>query len=442
MAAEIVHGGAAGSGGPTPLSRRSRPWHVFTGRLNARLDELAETDVWAMNHVEVAESIVELRRAQAKLAAIGASLLAHAERVDVAQLSSTTSTAAWLRGEVPLTPRQARQAVTLGRALDSGRYPATSAAMAAGVLQADQAYEVVVAVDALPDLLMAEDRLRGEAHLVELGRTHDARQLRRLGRYLLEVIDPDRAERELAAQLEAEEESAARATSFTLVDDGRGRAHGRFVLPSLQGMMLRKLLEGFANPAVPGAIPRTEPDAEPSGAARRRLAWEVMGDAFLRLVEAYPVEKVPTSGGLNASVVVTMPLETLTGGLARASVCGTEVAISPGAARRMACAAGVIPMVLNGKSQVLDQGRRRRFATPAQRLAKLVEQGGVCAIESCDRPASWADAHHWKKRWVDGGTSNLTDLVMICPRHHTLAHLPDRTMHPTPNGRYVIHRRT
>ena len=35
----------------------------------------------------------------------------------------------------------------------------------------------------------------------------------------------------------------------------------------------------------------------------------------------------------------------------------------------MACEAGVIPMVLGGKSEVLDVGRRRRFHTRAQRLA-------------------------------------------------------------------------
>jgi hypothetical protein len=284
--------------------------------------------------------------------------------------------------------------------------------------------------------LFDQDRLRAEEHMVGLGREYDARQLRLLGRHLLEVVDPEWAERELAKQLEDEEEAAARATSFTLVDDGKGKAHGRFTVPSLHGQMLSTLLQGFANPTIKDAIPRTEAASSPDGASgegahlgadepRRRLMCEVMG-----------------SGGLNATVVVTMPLETLQDGLARATVCGTDVAISAATARRMACAAGVIPAVLGGQGQVLDLGRRRRFASPAQRLAKLIEQGGVCSIEHCDRPASWADAHHWKKRWVDGGTTDLDDLVMICPRHHTLARLPDRTMSQVEGGRYRIHHRT
>jgi hypothetical protein len=84
---------------------------VLSGRLNARPDELVDIGVWSINTVETAETIVELRRIQARLAAVQALLLAHAERVDVAGLTHATSTAAWLRGEVPLTPRQAKNAL-------------------------------------------------------------------------------------------------------------------------------------------------------------------------------------------------------------------------------------------------------------------------------------------------------------------------------------------
>ena len=455
MAAEIIED--PNWGVPTPLRLRNKPWHEFAGRLNARLDELDDNGVWTMDQRETAESIVELQRAQARIAAAQARLLAHAERVDVAEMTHATSTAAWLRGEVPLTPRQAKQAVVLAKALDTGLYPATSEALAAGELQHDQAVVVVAAVDALPDRLFAEERSRAEAHMVGLGRRFDARQLRHLGKHLLEVVAPDIAEVEIAKRLEAEEEAAARATSFTLVDDAKGKAHGRFTVSSLHGQMLRTLLQGFANPQIKNAIPRKDCSSDADGATvstgqgsdgdaveggRCRLTCEVLGDAFVRLIETYPVDKVPTSGGLNASVVVTMTLETLQDGLARATVCGTDVDLSGATARRMACAAGVIPAVLGRKGQVLDLGRRSRYASSSQRLAKLIEQGGLCAIEDCDRPASWADAHHWKKRWIDGGRTDLEDLIMICPRHHTLAHLPGRTVSPTADGRYRINRRT
>jgi hypothetical protein len=455
MAAEVVGEGTE-PGGSTSLALRNRPWHVLSGRLNARLDELAETGVWSMNAAETSETVVELQRAQAKLAAAQARLLAHAERLDVAANTGATSTAAWLRGQVRVTAGTARRAVALGKALDTGSYPATAAGLASGEVLPDQARVIVAAVDALPDRLFAEERLRGEAHLVGLAKCYDAEQLARLGRHLLEVIDPELAEQELARRLEAEEESAARATSFRIFDDGHGKAHGKFVLPSLQGQMLRKLLEGFANPQIPDPISRTttrdsnaefraEDDVEYDGRVQvtsRRHTCEVLGDALVRLIETYPIDKVPVSGGLNATVVVTIPVSTLQGGLAHATLPGTGVDLSGGAGRRLACAAGVIPAMLDGESRVLDLGRRSRLATPAQRLAKLIEQDGVCAIEDCDRPASWADAHHWKKPWADGGTTNLDDLILVCPRHHTIAHLPGRTVRPVEGGGYRIHHQT
>jgi hypothetical protein len=193
---------------------------------------------------------------------------------------------------------------------------------------------------------------------------------------------------------------------------------------------------------------------------RPRPTAKVLGEAFVRLLEAYPVDRVPTSGGLNATVVVTVPVTALvdgeSAGQAPGTLPGTGVQVAPSTARRLACAAGVLPAVLDGNGRVLDLGRRSRLATPAQRLALYVQQHGVCAIQGCDRPASWGDAHHWKRRWTDGATTNLDDLILICARHHTLAHKPGATVQPAdhpphdpvlgahpPHGRtYRIHHQT
>jgi hypothetical protein len=158
MAAEIL-GDSTESRGATPLGLRDRPWHVFSGRLTARLDELAAAEVWSMDAQETAETVVELQRA--RLGAAQARLLAHADRLDVAGRTCATSTAAWWRGQVPVTPRTARRAVALAEAVDSDRYPATVAALSAGQLQVDQAEAIIEAVDALPDRLFAEERERG-----------------------------------------------------------------------------------------------------------------------------------------------------------------------------------------------------------------------------------------------------------------------------------------
>ncbi len=138
--------------------------------------------------------------------------------------------------------------------------------------------------------------------------------------------------------------------------------------------------------------------------------------------------------------MVTVPLATIEGGLAAADLLGSAHQLSPSASRTLACTAGIIPAVLDGDSRVLDLGRRARTATPGQRLALTVQQSGTCGIEHCDRPTTWADAHHWRRRWTDGGRTDLTDLVLLCRRHHTLTHLPGRTLTRQPGGRFRIQR--
>ena len=114
--------------------------------------------------------------------------------------------------------------------------------------------------------------------------------------------------------------------------------------------------------------------------------------------------------------------------------------ISPGAARRLAARAGVIPAVLGSSSEVLDLGRRARFYTAKQRLAMLLQQGGTCAVEGCTRSAAGADAHHLTAHHA-GGRTDLADGVLICAPHHTYADHPDyRTVRLRP-GRIRIHRR-
>ena len=137
--------------------------------------------------------------------------------------------------------------------------------------------------------------------------------------------------------------------------------------------------------------------------------------------------------------MILIPLDTLMGGLAAAHLDPGE-AISAGQARRLACEAGIIPAVLGGKSEVLDLGRKKRYASEPQRIVKTIEAGG-CEVEGCDVPPGQAHVHH-KKRWVDGGTTKRDDLVMICPWHHTRAHDQRYEMTQLPTGKYGFHRRT
>ena len=88
--------------------------------------------------------------------------------------------------------------------------------------------------------------------------------------------------------------------------------------------------------------------------------------------------------------------------------------------RRLACDAGILPVVFDGKGQALDLGRRQRVVTPGQRIALVARDGG-CVFPGCDRPASWCDAHH-VIHWFERGPTDLWNLCLLCSAHHHIVH--------------------
>jgi 5-methylcytosine-specific restriction protein A len=94
--------------------------------------------------------------------------------------------------------------------------------------------------------------------------------------------------------------------------------------------------------------------------------------------------------------------------------------LPPSAVRRLACDAGVIPVVCNGDSVPLDLGRAQRLVPDRLRSA-LVARDRCCAFPGCDQPARMTEAHHIRQ-WQDGGPTDLQNLVLLCRRHHRVIH--------------------
>ena len=132
----------------------------------------------------------------------------------------------------------------------------------------------------------------------------------------------------------------------------------------------------------------------------RKPGPQRMGQALVEWIERYPADQLPETGGVSATVVVTIPVDTLTGGL-KPGVLDTSATISPGQARRMACEAGILPLVLGGKSEILDAGRTRRFHTRTQRIA-IAQRDKGCTTEGCDWPPGLCHTHH-DPSWASGG---------------------------------------
>jgi hypothetical protein len=94
--------------------------------------------------------------------------------------------------------------------------------------------------------------------------------------------------------------------------------------------------------------------------------------------------------------------------------------------RKLACDADIIPMVLGGEGQILDLGRTRRLF-PAYLRRALVARDKGCAFPDCTVPATWSEAHHIIP-WATGGTTSLSDGVLVCSRHHHVLHENDWTV--------------
>jgi hypothetical protein len=101
---------------------------------------------------------------------------------------------------------------------------------------------------------------------------------------------------------------------------------------------------------------------------------------------------------------------------------------------QLQAAARRLPPVLGGApSQPLDVGRTTRVVQPAQRVALAVRDGG-CVFPACDRPLAWCEAHHLI-HWLDGGPTDLDNLVLVCRAHHRAVHEGGWQLQHQPDGR-------
>ena len=87
---------------------------------------------------------------------------------------------------------------------------------------------------------------------------------------------------------------------------------------------------------------------------------------------------------------------------------------------RELCSAWHQALVVDEHGQPLWLSRRQRLFTGSQR-ATIVVRDRHCQFPGCDAPPSWCDVHH-ATHWEHGGTTDVTNGVLLCHRHHRLLH--------------------
>jgi hypothetical protein len=199
------------------------------------------------------------------------------------------------------------------------------------------------------------------------------------------------------------------------------------LLDPMTGATLQRAIDHFDHP---------DPTGLPEGArtvAQRRA--DALGEVARRAL-------VNDHGAVDPAVTVNVLLrsEALLGGplpltdeavgIAGVGPVGTDTG------ERALCDAWIARVVLGPAGDILDQGRRIRHFTAAQRKALDLRDGG-CVWPGCDRPPDWTDVHHLRP-FAAGGHSGIDNGALACRPHHLLLHEGGWRIHPNPDGTWTV----
>jgi len=409
---------------------------VMAGRaeLDASLSRcaaLVDDRAWSMSESELLDLRRDLEATAARLASMTLAVTREVCDRGAADSVGAPGAVAWLTGSLRMHPGAAKQEVLLAETLGS-ELAATGDALAAGTVSLAAAREIDRSVRALPAAVPWQTRRDGETFLLEQAHHLRPDQLNRLGRHLLQLVDPDQGDR----LTEQEEDAVAARELFVTRGGSRDKGLGR-----IQGRLDAEALEALLAALDPLASPRPAGD---DGAPDLRSPARRRADALVDLVQiALASGDLPTDGGEPPHLLVSVPLATLeaslddvhddfsSGGVASGELPdGTP--LSAEAVRRLACDAKIVAAVLGPVGEILDIGRAARAIPRGIRRAVLARDGG-CAFPGCDRPPAWCQGHHIK-HWAHGGPTALSNLVLLCAHHHRVVHHHGWAVHIGENG--------
>lgn len=242
---------------------------------------------------------------------------------------------------------------------------------------------------------VAEPAIEGE--LLELAQEATAAQLERLLRSYRRAVS------------EEEEEAARERRYFSTRWEDDGTLAIRGSLPAEEGALLLKALELDCEAFQKERI-EAGGDTEPPSSA----------DALLAAAETVIVEGLSAAGGGDRHQVVVHVDADLIASKQTAGAAQLDggSAVSPEAARRLACDASIVTLIEKAGEPV-SVGRKTRSVPPSLARALRSRDGG-CRFPGCGR-TRFVDAHH-VRHWAHGGATSLENLVQLCRHHHRLVH--------------------
>ena len=315
-----------------------------------------------------------------------------------------------------------------------GVHPTLGDAWAAGVITSEHVHALARQADRLAEAEMA-------AVIVELTPLWGQLSPQAVGAFVARVIrvlhPPEDPEPDETAAHES------RSLSFALTSDAVVLSG---CLPRVEGEAVIAAIDAFAERL------RSEADHVPASARR--------ADGLVALVNAaHASGSMPNRGGLPVSVSVTVSTtamgdedwstsrgHTLTQGEKRFAACDalltpilvesvecpdtveellqaagqpaptSPARVSPAPSNRAPARIAALAAALLGTRMPLAVGRTARIATQAQRRALAVRDRG-CIIPGCGIPAEACQTHHVVD-WAAGGSTEISNLALLCWAHH------------------------
>lgn len=355
---------------------------------------------------------------RARLDALEATLVSEHQRRDLAIRSGARDTTEWLSRHAMASSGSARARVDL--AGTSAAVPGVAGALAAGEISADHVRALGRAVEETGGEAVAADSER----LVAAARRCDPGRFSR--RVRTWILDHHRDRGSTGAEARHKTRSAT-----VSHDRASGATHVHAELFDDEGALVAGVLRSLVEEAW-----RAErgADAELPGIEvvtnRQRLA-----DAVVEMARRCVGATAAMGRRVPPTVIVQIDHATLLGQLDAAGIAtlADGSPIPAATARRLACEANLLPVVLSGRSEPLDLGRSQRVASAAQRNA-MRARSQTCEFSGCTIPADYCEAHHldW---WELGGRTDIEKLAWLCGSHHHLTHDGGWTLERRADGR-------
>ncbi|MGH7398688.1 MAG: DUF222 domain-containing protein [Candidatus Rokuibacteriota bacterium] len=307
------------------------------------------------------------------------------------------SCAAWLSWRVGLDLGAARERVRVARAL--GTLPRLAEALASGELS-------YAKVRALTRVAAPET----EERLLAVGRAGTAAHVERIVRGWRRV--------DLAAEArEAARQHRSRGLQVFEDEDGMVVVRGRLT-PEV-GALLRRALEAgrevlYQRRRRDAVACAGEPALEPPPLAQQQA------DVLALVAEAALHHGLdPGAPGERYQVVVHVDAAVLADPVQPGqSVLEAGSHVSAETSRRLACDASRVVMRHDGDGRVVEIGARTRTIPPALRRA-LQQRDRGCRFPGCG--VRVGQGHHLQ-HWAQGGPTTLSNLALLCRRHHRAVH--------------------